>query len=330
MSTKRDLVVKKERKLSEFLLQWEMILIYIFIAVNIMLIVARPDLYFKAGTISSMIQSGLDICPLVLGMSLVMILGDVDVSCSATMIFSAMVTGLLMDAGAPAVIAVGAALIVGMGLGAINGYIIAYLGLPAVITTISTSLLFRGTVRIILDVNVLKNFPGFYARIAWDNICGIPVSMILYLMLAAIFVVLLQKTSFGRSLYMIGNNSVTALYSGINVKKIKFLVFVLMGLMSAITSIFYIGRMGGGASSSMGSGSEMTAIAIVALGGVAAEGGSGKIYGPVIATFIITALTYFLGLLGMDDNGKSVFTGIILIISVVLTNIKVNRTSGNK
>ncbi len=308
-----------KRRIGAFFVKWEMILIYILLAINIMLVVQRPDLYFAPGTVSSMIQAGLDICPLALGMALVMVVGDVDVSCAANMIFCAMVTGLGMDAGIPAAAAVLLGLAAGTVLGAVNGFLVAYIGLPAVITTIGTSLLYRGLVKIILDVNVLKNFPDFYSVIAWRNVAGIPISMILFLAMAVVFGIVLQKTSFGRILYMMGNNPVTTMYSGISVRRIRMAVFMIMGFMSGVASIFYIGRMGGGANSAMGTGSEMTAIAIVALGGIAT--GSGKMYGPVIATFILAALTYSLGLLGIDNNGKNIFTGIILIISVALANM---------
>ena len=233
------------------------------------------------------------------------------------MIFCGMVTGMCMDHSLPTGLAVLLGLVVGVALGAINGFMVAYIGLPAVITTISTSLLYRGIVKIILDVNVLRNFPSFYSVMAWRNVGGIPISMIVFLVMAAIFAVLLHKTKFGRTLYMIGNNPTTTEYSGINVKRTKLIVFMIMGLMSGIASIFFVGRMGGGLNSAMGTGEEMNAIAIAALGGIA--NGRGKMYGPVIGVFILAFLTYSLGLMGISDNVKTMFTVIILIVSVALT-----------
>ena len=94
-----------------------------------------------------------------------------------------------------------------------------------------------------------------------------------------------------------------------------------MGFMAGIGSIFFIGRMGGGVSSSMGTGYEMTAIACAVLGGVSTNGGKGKMYGPIIATFIMAFLTYTLGLLGVDPNSKKIFTGVILIITILISTI---------
>jgi rhamnose transport system permease protein len=145
--------------------------------------------------------------------------------------------------------------------------------------------------------------------------------MVLFFVMAIGFWFLLQKSKFGRTLYIIGNNPTCAEYSGINVKLTKLIVFMLMGAMSGVASIFFVGRMGGSVSSTMGTGYEMTAIAICVLGGVSTNGGKGKVYGPVIATFIFTFLTYTLGLLNVDANSRKIVTGLILIIAVLIPNV---------
>lgn len=317
----RDLTIKQGFKLSKFLVSWEMVLVYILLLINVVLMAMKPNLYFAAGTVQSIIQAGMDVCPLVLGMILILMLGDIDVSAASTMIFASMATGLCMDAGMPMIVAVLMAIIAGMACGAFNGFFVSYMGMPAVITTISTQMLFRGIVKIVLDVNVLKNFPAFYTVIGWRNIGPIPVAMALFLLMAVGFWFLLQKSKFGRTLYIIGNNPTCAEYSGINVKLTKLIVFMIMGAMSGVASIFFVGRMGGSVSSTMGTGYEMTAIAICVLGGVSTNGGKGKVYGPVIATFIFTFLTYTLGLLNVDANSRKIVTGLILIIAVLIPNV---------
>ena len=102
----RDLTIKQGFKLSKFLVSWEMVLVYILVLINIVLMASKPNLYFSNGTIQSIIQSGMDVCPLVLGMILILMLGDIDVSAASTMIFASMATGLCMDAGMPVIVAV--------------------------------------------------------------------------------------------------------------------------------------------------------------------------------------------------------------------------------
>lgn len=318
----RDLTVKEGFKLSKFLVKWEMILVYIMVLINVILAISRPDLYFQSGTVQSMINAGLDVSPMVLGMVFILLLGDIDVSVAAQMILGGMVTGLLMDKGVPSIICVIAGVLICVVCGAFNGFCVAFLEMPAVITTISTSMLFRGIVEIVLGENSLKNFPKWYSKIGWMNIGGIiPLSMVLFLLMGAVFIWLLHKSPFGRKVYIVGNNPVCATYSGISVRKVKMEVFMLMGLMAGIGSIFFIGRMGGGVSSSMGTGYEMTAIACAVLGGVSTSGGKGKMFGPIIATFIMAFLTYALGLMGVDANTKKIFTGVILILTILVSTI---------
>ena len=317
----RDLTVKEGFKLSKFLVKWEMILVYILIILNLVLIVFRSDLYFQSGTIQSIINSGLDVSPMVLGMVFILLLGDIDVSVAAQMILGGMVTGLLMDKGIAWPVCVIAGILACMLCGAFNGFCVAYIGMPAVITTISTSMLFRGIVEIVLGENSLKNFPSWYNYIGWKSWGPFPISMVLFLIMGVIFIFLLHRTAFGRKVYIVGNNPTCATYSGISVTKIKMEVFILMGFMAGIGSIFFIGRMGGGVSSSMGTGYEMTAIACAVLGGVSTNGGKGKMYGPIIATFIMAFLIYTLGLLGIDPNTKKIFTGVILIITILVKTI---------
>lgn len=317
----RDLSVKQRFELSKFLVSWEMVLVYILILINLVLIVSKPGLYFSAGTIQSIIQSGMDVSPLVLGMILILMLGDIDVSVAANMIFASMVTGLLCQRGISPIVAVFAGILAGAACGAFNGFCVAYVGMPAVIVTIATSMLFRGIVKIVLDVNVLKIFPSFYTSVAWLNLFGIPLALILYLLMGLGFIFLLQKSKFGRMLYIIGNNATCAEYSGIDVRKTKFTVFIIMGAMCGVASVFFVGRMGGSVSSTMGTGYEMTAIAVCVLGGVSTNGGKGKVYGPIIATLIMAFLTYTLGLLEVDANTRKIVTGFILIIAVLIPNV---------
>ena len=318
----RDLSVKEGFVLSKFLVKWEMILVYILILLNLVLLIFKPELFFQAGTIQTIINSGFDSSPLVLGMVFILLLGDIDVSVAAQIVLGGMVTGLMMNAGIPSIICVLAGILTCVLCGAFNGFCVAYFKMPAVITTISTSMLFRGIAEIVLGENSLKNFPAWYNKIGWYNIGGIiPLSMGLFLIMGAILIFVLHKSPFGRKVYIVGNNPTCATYSGISVFRVKMGCFMLMGFMAGIGSIFFIGRMGGGISSSMATGYEMTAIATAVLGGVSTSGGKGKMFGPMIATFIMSFLIFVLGLLGVDPNTKKIFIGIILILTILVSTV---------
>ncbi|MBE6903737.1 MAG: ABC transporter permease [Ruminococcaceae bacterium] len=321
----RDLTVKKKFDLSKFLVSWEMILVYILIFINIILMLTKPNLYFSSGTITSIIQSGMDLSFMVLGMIFILMIGDIDVSTASTMIACAMTTGLIFQSGAGAFFAILGGLLTGILCGAINGTLVALCKMPSVIVTIATSLVFRGIVRIILDVNVLKSYPSWLSKLSWGNIFGIPFSLIIFILASIGFAICLHKSRFGRKLYMIGNSTEVSRYSGIRVKTIKIIVFIIMGIMAFVSSLFFIGRMGS-ISSDMGIGYELNVIAIAVLGGISTNGGKGRVYGCIISTLIIAFLNYSLGLLGIESNTRTIVVGLILIIAVLISNIKLKAS----
>ncbi len=312
----------KNGSMKKLFLRWEMLLILVLLALNVLLAIKEPTVFFKKGTITSMVEAGLNLCPLVMGMSLVMIIGKIDVCCVANVCVCAYVTGSLCEAGAAPGIAYLVGIIVSVLLGMFAGLLVGYLEFPPVVTTIALSLAYRGCVRGLMGTNVLRTFPKFYNALMWRDILGIPYCAIAFTVIAILFTLLLHKTRFGRSLFMIGNNAMATEYSGINVKRVIFQVYVIAGFMAGVCSAFFVGRTGGGMTASMGTGSEMQVIATTALGGVAADGGSGTIPGAFIATFIMAATSYFLGLMGVEEQGRKIFMGIILIIAVVVTNSK--------
>ncbi len=318
----RDLTVKERFRLTKFLTRWEMILVYLLILVNLMLAVSRPSLYMSEGTITAIIESGMDIGPIALGMILVMILGNIDISVASIMILASMVTGFMCEAGLPVPLCILAMLLVGCICGLVNGLMVTYAKMPSIIATLATQMFFRGLVEVILNTATLNTFPSFYAVAACEDIAGVPVSMLIFIVLSLLFFWILHVSDFGRKIYLVGNNPTTAFYSGISVNKVTIAVYVISGFMSAFASILFVGRMGGGISPSMGTGYEMNAIAVCVLGGVSPNGGKGKIYGPFIGTFIMTFLIYSLGLMGVEANTRKTVIGIILLVAVMIPNIR--------
>lgn len=318
--TPRDLKVTKSFNLASFLVSWEMVLIYLLIGINLILMAMRPDLYYAKGTITSIIQSGMDLSVMVLGMAFILMLGDIDVSVASIMVSSAATMGILYQSGFGSILAILGGLIVGALCGLINGYLVAKFRMPSVIVTIATSLVFRGIVKIVLSGSVLKQYPSWFSKISWGNIFGIPISLIIFLVFGAVFSLILHRSRFGRKLYLVGNSPVVSQYSGIKVSSVKIIVFVLMGIMAGVAAIFFAGRLGG-INAESGRGAELNVIAIAVLGGISTNGGKGKMYGPIIATVIMAFLTYTLGLLGVESNTRTIVTGIILIGAVFVSNI---------
>ncbi len=314
----RDLRVHDRVRPTAFFVRWEMILVYLLVLINAVLIFAAPDLYFAPGTVASIIRSGMDLSFMVLGMTLVLMIGEIDVSVASIMIVSCTVMGLLSERGIPDWLTVVAGLLAGGLCGAFNGVLVAKLRLPSVIVTIATSMLFRGGVQIVLDVNTLKVFPAWFSALSWQDLGGIiPYSLLSFLIVAVVFTVVLHKTKFGRQLYMIGNNATTSAYSGLPVTRVQIIVFTVMGVTAALSGILFAGRLGG-ISSGMGTGYELNVIAIAVLGGVSTKGGKGNAFGPIIATLIMAFLTKTLDLLWVHANVQQIIIGAILLVAVLI------------
>ena len=309
------------KRKASFFVSWEMILVYVFLLLNVLMMVYIPYTYFEPGSLAMIVQSAMIPAMMVFGMIFILLLGDIDVSVASIMLMSAMVMGYVYGAVGNAFIAIACALLTGMLCGFFNGVLVAKLRLPAVIVTIASSMLFRGIVKVIMGTASLNTYPKWLKVLSWDSLAGIPVSLLSFILVGIVFGLLLHATRFGRSVYAMGNNAVAAEYSGLRTTRIKIAVFVITGFMASICSLFYIGLYSG-IDSSAGTGLELDVIAICALGGVSTAGGKGNIFGPVVATLIYGFLFYMLGLFGVEANTRKIITGLILIITVSLPMIR--------
>jgi rhamnose transport system permease protein len=138
-----------------------------------------------------------------------------------------------------------------------------------------------------------------------------------------IFGLLLHKTTFGRRVYAMGNNITASRFSGIQVDKIKIIVFTLTGLMAAVTALFLTSRMGS-TRPNVASGYELDVIAMAVLGGVSSSGGKGRMLGAIISVFLIGFLRYGLGLKNVPAQALLIIIGLLLIFAVMIPNMKFN------
>jgi rhamnose transport system permease protein len=207
---------------------------------------------------------------------------------------------------------------VGLLCGMFNGALVTGLGLPSIVVTIGTMSLYRGLSFIILGDQAYKGYPESFAFFGQGYVWWvISFEFVLFLLFAIFYWFILHKTNFGRRIFAIGNNQTAALYSGVNVRQIKFTLFCLTGIMSGIAAILLTSRLGS-TRPSLAQGYELEAITMVVLGGVAITGGAGSITGVVLAAFIMGLVTFGLGLLNVPGIVMSIFIGLLLIITIAL------------
>ncbi|QAY59107.1 ABC transporter permease [Microbacterium protaetiae] len=267
----------------------------------------------------------LDVTPILLialPMTLVMITGEIDLSVGSMVGLSSVVTGALVQAHWPFGVAALVALLVGVLGGAVNGLLVTVVGLPSLAVTIGTLALFRGIAVGTLGTTAVTDFPQQWTALAQARISGttIPYVMIPFLILLAVFAIVLHFTPFGRGIYAVGLSKDAARFSGVNVERTKLILFVLTGVVSAFAGIFYTLRFGS-ARGDNATGLELQVIAAVVLGGVSVFGGRGKLYGVVAAVLLIGALSSALRLANVTSDVINIITGVLLVISVVAASV---------
>ena len=267
----------------------------------------------------------LDVAPILLialPMALVIVTGEIDLSVGSMVGLASVVTGVLVHAGAPFEVAALAALAVGVIGGAVNGFLVTVVGLPSLAVTIGTLALFRGLAVGLLGTTAVTDFPETWTALAKAKISGtqIPYIVVPFLVLLVIFAVLLHFTPFGRGIYAIGLSKDAARFSGVNVERTKFILFVLAGVVSAFAGIFYTLRLGS-AGGDNATGLELQVIAAVVLGGVSVFGGRGQLHGVVAAVLLIGVLGSALRLAGVTSDVINIITGGLLVFSVVAASV---------
>ncbi len=267
----------------------------------------------------------LDVIPVLLiamPMTLVIISGEIDLSVASTAGLSSAVMGVLWEDGMPMVWVLLICLVVGALAGVLNGALVAYGGLPSLAVTIGTLALFRGLALVTIGDNAVASFPAGLTSFATSKLgaSGIPTVMVGVVALVLAYAVLLHFTSFGRGLYAAGYSKEAARFSGIDVARTKFLLFVGTGTVSALAGVFWTLRYSS-ARSDNASGLELTVIAAVLLGGVSIFGGKGSIPGVVASVLLIGTINYALRLDRVSDVVLIIVTGSLLIASVVMPSI---------
>lgn len=189
------------------------------------------------------------------------------------------------------------------------------------IVTLATQIIFRGIAEIVLGSGgsiSATDTAGF--NLIGGKIGRVPYILILLLIVAVVFAIILGKSTFGRRVYAIGTNRLTALYSGIHVQKIRFVIYTVMGLMSGVCALFLLST-SYGANTTTGKGYEMDAIAMAVFGGISSTGGKGNLAGGIISAFIIVCLRVGLGQQNVHPQVILLILGLLLICAVALPNI---------
>lgn len=296
---------------------WEVLLFGVAVLIFIANSLASPY-FLDAWNLSDATFNFTEKAMIAFAMALLIIAGEIDLSVAAIIALASTAMGYAVQigVGTPGLVAIGLA--TGLACGAFNGFLVAVLRLPSIVVTIGTMSLFRGISYIVLGDQAFGKYPADFAYFGQGYVFWVfSFEFVFFLAVALVFGILLHRTNFGRHVYVIGNNPLAARFSGIPVERVKFILFLLTGLMSGIAAVCLTSRLGS-TRPSIAQGWELEVVTMVVLGGVSILGGAGTIVGVVIAAFVMGLVTFGLGLLNVPGIVMSIFIGLLLIVTIAL------------
>ena len=254
-----------------------------------------------------------------IGSTLVIFVGGIDLSVGSmiSLITMAMAT-LLKFEGWPVPAALLFAILLGALLGAFNGVFTAYLKVPAFISTLAGLSIFKGIAFLFNNgspiFSISENFDAIFYGKLFNKI---PLTFIYIVVFYVFFTLFMKYTKLGREIYAVGGNETAARLSGINVKNVRFVTFIMAGAMAGVASILMASRLNSG-SPNYGSGMELSAIAAAVIGGASLSGGRGNMINTLFGALTITIVQNGMNLNAVPTSLQSITTGIIILIAVLI------------
>jgi len=316
-------VNKSEKKFNfgEFYGKWGTLMILVVIAVLSALFV--PNFVKPRNLINILLQNAV-VAMLAFSATFVIILGHINVAYGSELAFIGCIACLVMNSLqasmspiAAALIALLTAIIVGMVIGGINGYVITKFNIPAFIMTLAVTTIARGGALLLTNGTPVAGMDDAFNWFGQGYIGPIPTSVIIMIVLFVIAWVLLNKTCFGRHIYAVGGNENAAIASGINSKKVVRRAFLLDGIFTGLAAVVFMARQASGTPAG-GLQYEFDAITAVVVGGTSLAGGSGNVVGTIIGAIIVGIINNVQNLLHINTYWQQVVKGLVILIAVII------------
>lgn len=290
--------------------------------------VLSPERFLSAQNLTSMAFQFPEFAILALAMTIAMMTGGIDLSVVGVANLSAVVAAIIlthfsdptMPASQSAIwlgIAITAALCIGAIAGLINGSLVAFFGLPPILATLGSGLVFTGFAIAMTGGSAVMGFPSTVALIGNATIGGVPVPLILFALLAVMLHLILTRTAFGLRVTMYGANPLAALYAAIDINRMLLKVYVIAGMFSSVAGLIIMSR-ANSAKADYGSSYLLLAVLIAVLGGVNPYGGYGRVIGVVLAVLSMQFLSSGLNMLQVSNFARELIWGVLLILVMVI------------
>lgn len=268
------------------------------------------------------------------GMTMVIIAGEIDLSIGSTVALTGVIIGLtsgnlakagLMPMEQAVVAGIVLALVIAAMIGALNGWLLTKFKMPSFIISLAMLWVLYGIAAVISKGFPVTTLPNWYNFFGAGQIFGfIPVPAIVLLIVFAITLLVMNYTKFGRSVYAVGGNPESARLSGINVKRVKITVMIVVQLCAALAGILTSSQVMSG-SFTFGKGWELTAISSVIIGGASLNGGIGKAWGTFVGLIFLGVIINAMTLMGVDEYIQYIVRGGLILAAVLINTIQVQK-----
>ncbi len=253
---------------------------------------------------------------LAIGASIVILTGGIDLSVGSVVGFVGIFLAMNIKDGMSIPVAIILCLLCGAVIGLFNGVLVSYGKVPAFITTLGSMQAVRGLAQIINEGQAVSGFPLEIGALMKTKFFGVvPIGVLYVIVFYAIMILVLAYTKFGRGIYALGGNSHAARLSGIKVKRLEVIVYILCGVFAAFAGVMLLARLLY-ADPSAGNSYEMNAIAAAVIGGISMSGGKGKLANTVVGAIILATLTNGLQIMNVATYYQTVITGLVVIVAV--------------
>ena len=287
---------------------------------------SQTDVFFTIPNIINILRSAAFLGIVTWGMTLVIILGEIDVSVGQAVAFSAVILGWLTTRkGIPLPVSFALVFLTTTLISYGGGFIRARFNIPSFVTTLALFSIFDGLKQVLSNNIPIPVELGKFVIVASGKLWGIPYPIFIAFGIFLLFHFIAKNTVFGRSIYAIGGNAKAAYAAGINVNLIRALVFGITGFLSALTGLLYVSRLGT-STGAVADGLEFSAIAAVVIGGSSLSGGRGTMIGSLIGVLFISVIANGLVLMGVNSQAQNIVRG-ILILTAVLMNVIFKKES---
>lgn len=304
----------------EKLKSWEGLLLIILILTILANATLAPQFLTLQNQIN-LFQLSIEKIIVALAMTLIIINAEIDLSVASIMGLAACTFGVLVENGTPAGVAILFCILLGALAGAFNALWIAYFHIPSLVVTLAMLIMYRGIARVLLEDRGINGFPQWFGDLGQKAFFGpFPLGLFIFFLFLIVLGVVLHRTGFGREVFVIGTNAEVARFSGVRVSRVKTILFVVSGAVSALAGLLYAGRLAS-VRGDAAAGFELDIITMVLLGGVSVFGGRGTIIGVLFSILIVLNLRNGMALMNITGHIQTAVIGLLLIISVLGPNL---------